>query len=395
MNDSHVFRRIREAATIRFSRTGPRRSVCRRSPRIGPSISCRPTSARLRSNSPRSRRSRSNPAAPTFDNTIDRAGGQRPDAAATVDDVFGNLVGTDTNDALLEIEREHRRRRVAAHWSSDPHERGAVRPHRRALHAARDTLGLDAEQARVLERYHTRFARQGAALDATSKKRLAEITERLATLGTAFSQNVLADEQAYVLVLEAEDDLAGLPDFVRAAARAAAEERGHARQARDHACSAPASSRSCSSRRGATCARRRSAPGPRAATTAARPTTRRSSPRSCALRAERAQAAGLSRRFAHYRLDDAMAKTPEAVRGLLRRSGRRRASARSPTATPCRSWSREEGGNFKLAPWDWRYYAEKVRKARCDIDEARGQAVHAARQRDRGGVRRAPTGCSG
>ena len=74
-----------------------------------------------------------------------------------------------------------------------------------ALYAQRrDTLGLTAEQARVLERYHLMFTRAGAALDARAKKRLAEINERLATLGTTFSQNVLADEQAYALVLESE-----------------------------------------------------------------------------------------------------------------------------------------------------------------------------------------------
>src|SRR5438132_703268 len=89
-----------------------------------------------------------------------------------------------------------------------------------------DRLALSAEQRRVLERYYLKFVRAGAALDAGAKARLADINARLATLGTTFSQNVLADEQSYTLVLDGEDDLAGLPDFVRAAARAAAEQRG-------------------------------------------------------------------------------------------------------------------------------------------------------------------------
>src|SRR5207302_2754530 len=89
---------------------------------------------------------------------------------------------------------------------------------------------LGAEQARVLERYFTTFRRAGAGLDAAARGRLAEIGERLATLGTRFSQRVLADEQAYTLALAGEDDLAGLPRHLRAAAHAAAEERGLAGQ---------------------------------------------------------------------------------------------------------------------------------------------------------------------
>ena len=79
------------------------------------------------------------------------------------------------------------------------------------------------------------YRRAGAGLDAATKARLAEIAQRLATLGTSFSQNVLADEQDYTLTLETEDDLAGLPDFVRAAAQAAASRARHDRQARHHA----------------------------------------------------------------------------------------------------------------------------------------------------------------
>ena len=78
----------------------------------------------------------------------------------------------------------------------------------------------------MLDRYHTIFQRAGAGLDDAGKKRLAEINERLATLGTLFSQNVLADEKSWTLVLDGEADLAGLPDWARSAAAAAAEERG-------------------------------------------------------------------------------------------------------------------------------------------------------------------------
>src|SRR5439155_6153495 len=165
------------------------------------------------------------PAAPSFDNTIAafELSGRLLDRLSSV---FHAYAGAHTNDELLAIERDLSPRR-ARHWNrlllNAPLFRRID-----ALMQKRDRLGLTVEQARVLERYHLMFKRAGAALDEVAKERLAAINERLATLGTAFSQNVLADEQAYTLVLDGEDDLAGLPDFVRAAARAEADERGMA-----------------------------------------------------------------------------------------------------------------------------------------------------------------------
>ncbi len=96
----------------------------------------------------------------------------------------------------------------------------------------------------MLERYHINFRRSGAGLDAAKKKRLSEITERLATIGTQFSQNVLADEQSWTLELS-DDDLAGLPDFMRTAAREAAAGAPGSTASASLRCRAPASSRSC------------------------------------------------------------------------------------------------------------------------------------------------------
>ena len=90
----------------------------------------------------------------------------------------------------------------------------------------RQGLALDPEQLRLLERVHLDFVRAGAKLDAKSQARYAQVMERLAELSTTFAQNVLADESSYRLVLRTEEDLAGLPGFVRAAARQAAADRG-------------------------------------------------------------------------------------------------------------------------------------------------------------------------
>src|SRR6185503_8391386 len=138
------------------------------------------------------------PAAPTFENTIvplENAGR----ALARVDDVFGQLVGTDSNDELLAIERDISPQ-TAVHWNK-VRMNEALFARIDALYQKRDALGLTAEQKRVLERHHTRQRREGAGLDTAKKKRLAEIVQRLAALGTSFSQNVLADEQSYTMEL--------------------------------------------------------------------------------------------------------------------------------------------------------------------------------------------------
>jgi peptidyl-dipeptidase Dcp len=302
---------------------------------------------------------------PTFVNTVEALENSGR-MLARVDAVFGSLVGTDSNDALLELERDVSPKN-AAHWNSIRMNE-ALFQRIDTLYRQRDTLKLTPEQSRVLERYYRSHSRSGAALDPEKKGRLAEITERLAVLGTAFSQNVLADEQDYVLWLESEDELAGLPDFVREAAQAAAEERG---QPGKHAITLSRSSvepfLQFSSRRDLREKAFRAwlARGDQNGKT----DNKANIAETIALRAERAKLLGY-KTFAHYRLDDQMAKTPEAVRGLLEqvwKPARLRALA---DRDAMQDLIRKEGGNFALAPWDWRYYAEKLRKIRCDLDEA-------------------------
>jgi peptidyl-dipeptidase Dcp len=283
-----------------------------------------------------------------------------------VGDVFRALAGAHTNPALLEIERAIAPRR-ARHWDGILHNQPLF-ARIDALYRDRDRLGLTAEQQRVLERYYLDFKRAGAALGAAAKARLAAINERLATLGTTFSQNVLADEQAYALVLETEADLAGLPDDVRSAARAAAQERGLGDR---HVITLSRSSvepfLQYSARRDLREKAFRAwiARGDGGGAT----DNKAIIAEMVALRAERAALLGYET-FAHYRLDDAMAKTPAAVRGLLDRvwvPARARARADRDALA---ALAQAEGGNFELAAWDWRYYAEKLRKLRCDVDEA-------------------------
>jgi peptidyl-dipeptidase Dcp len=302
---------------------------------------------------------------PSFDNTIaalERSG----KALSRVSDVFHALTAAHSDEALLALEREMSPR-LAKHWNKIRLNEALFR-RIDALHGRRGQLGLSAEQARVLERYYVTFRRSGAALEGAAKRRLAEIIERLATLGTAFSQNVLADEQSYALVLDTEQDLAGLPDFVRAAAREAAEERGFAGK---YAVTLSRSSvepfLQFSARRDLREQAFRAwiARGDNGGKT----DNKAIIAEILTLRAERAKLLGYPT-FADYRLDDAMAKTPAAVRTLLDtvwQPARARALA---DRDAMQALVREEGANFELAPWDWRYYAEKLRKQRCDFDEA-------------------------
>jgi peptidyl-dipeptidase Dcp len=305
------------------------------------------------------------PAPPSFDNTI-AALELSGRLLSRVTDVFRALASAHTNEALQAIERDIAPRR-ARHWDGILH-KAALFGRIDTLYGARDPLRLTAEQQRVLERYHLDFKRAGAALAAPAKARLAAINERLASLGTTFSQNVLADEQAYTLVLETEEDLAGLPDYVRAAARAAAQERGLA-----HAYVITLSRSSVepflqfSARRDL---REKAFRAWIARGDGGGPTDNKAIiAEMVALRAERAALLGYAT-FAHYRLDDAMAKTPEAVRGLLDRvwaPARTRALADRDELA---ALAQAQGGNFEFAAFDWRYYAEKLRKLKCDVDEA-------------------------
>src|ERR1700720_1428687 len=304
------------------------------------------------------------PAPPSFDNTVaalELAGR----ALARVGDVFHLLTGAHSNDALLEIEREISPQ-MARHWNKI-NTNAALFARVDTLMRGIEALGLDAEQKRVLERYHTGFRRAGAGLDDTAKKRLAEITERLATLGTTFSQNVLADEQAFTLSVDGEAELAGLPDFMREAMKSDAQER----KLDGHVITLSRSSvepfLQFSKRRDLRekIFRAFAMRGDNGGAT----DNKAIIAEMVRLRAERAKLLGFAD-FAHYRLDDAMAKTPAAGRDLLGALWRPARLSALTDRDAMQALIQEDGGNFKLEPWDWRYYSEKLRRRICDFDEA-------------------------
>ncbi|WP_291852579.1 M3 family metallopeptidase [Bradyrhizobium sp.] len=304
------------------------------------------------------------PSAPDFANTItalERSGRLLARVAA----VFYGLVSAHSNPAILEIDTEVSLR-MARHWN--PIMMDAVLFGRIALlHGNRATLGLTGEQMRLLERTYTNFHRAGAGLGEAAKKRRAEINERLAQLGTSFSHHLLGDEQDWFMEL-GEDDRAGLPEAFVAAAKAAADERGMAGKA------IVTLSRSSVEPFLKSSSRRDLREKVFKAFTARGDNGNANDNNATiaeivALREEAAGIMGFPT-YAAYRLEDSMAKTPEAVRGLLERVWKPARARALADRDALQALIAEEGGNFMLAPWDWRYYAEILRQRRANFDDA-------------------------
>ena len=303
------------------------------------------------------------PAPPDFANTIialERSG----ELLARVDAVFSALAGSATNEALQAIELEMAPR-LSAHWNA-VYLNARLFKRLDAVWQQRDCIGLDPESLRVLERIHLDFVRAGARLSGEERARIDTINQRLATLSTTFSQNVLADEEEYVEPLR-EDQVAGVPASLRDALASTARERGvDAPYAVTLSRSSiepflqSAGDRALREKLFKAWVRRGANEGTHDNSAVMAETLK--------LRAEKAALMGYES-YAAYKLADSMAGTPARARALLdkvwvpalRRAEKERDDLQALVA--------EEGGNFKLAPWDWRYYAERLRQRRYDFDE--------------------------
>ncbi|PJE35313.1 peptidase M3 [Pseudooceanicola lipolyticus] len=303
------------------------------------------------------------PADPSFANTVEAL-----EAAGTALDkvlsVFFTVAGADSNPQREALQRDFSPR-LAAHFSEISANKALFR-RLAALWEQRDTLDLTAEQARVLMLTHRNFLRAGAALEGEAEQRIKAIKSRLATLGTEFTQNLLADERDWFMELS-ETDLEGLPGFVVSAARAAGAEKeakgpvitlsrslivpflqfSPRRDLREKAYRAWAA-------RGAN---------------GGKTDNRGIAAEILKLRAERAQLLGYEN-FAAYKLDTEMAKTPANVRELLLAVWEPAKARALADGAVLEAMLRADGIAGPLEPWDWRYYAEKRRKAEHDLDEA-------------------------
>jgi peptidyl-dipeptidase Dcp len=304
-----------------------------------------------------------NPDAPTFANTIDAL--ELAEALLDrVSGVFYNLAGADANDTREALMRDLAPKLSA--FSSEVTNNKSLFSKIETLWQNRATLSLTTEQSRVLELYRQMFVRSGANLDGAEAARLTDVKARLAVLGTQFSQNLLGDEREWFMPLS-EGDLEGLPDFAIAAARAAGAEKGQ---------SGPVVTLSRSiivpflqfSPRRALRQKAYEAWVARGANGNAND-NRAIAAETLSLREERAKLSGYQS-FADFKLEPEMAKTPQAVRGLLMRVWEpARAKALSDAAV-LEAMLHADGVTGPLEPWDWRFYSEQRRKAEHDLDEA-------------------------
>ncbi len=307
---------------------------------------------------------RDNPAPATFDNTIvafEKAG----DALLKINKVFWNLTGTESDEALQKIEREISP--VLARHGSEIFLDAKMLARIEAVMESPEWTTLNDEQKRLTERMKKAFVSSGAKLNDAQRARLTEITARLATLGTQFSQNILKDEGDFVLWLETSEDLAGLsPDFLDAAA-ALAKSRDRAGK---HAVGLSrgqvetfltSSTRPDLREKLLDAFLARGEKGGESDNRAIIAET-------LALRDERAKLLGFET-YAHYKLDDTMAQTPEAVRALLDKVWPvgRKAAAREAERLAALAAQDGQNGPFRKA--DWRHYAEKLRARDYAINE--------------------------
>jgi peptidyl-dipeptidase Dcp len=302
---------------------------------------------------------------PTFANaveTLERSG----KLLKRVDAIFSNLKSSNTSDALQQIAKDIAPK-LAKHQDDialDP----ALFARVKTVYDGRDKLTLTPEQARLLEKTYRTFVRGGANLPAEKQARLRKINEEISVLTVKFGENILKENDAFELAIDNQADLAGLPPTVVSAAAETARERGKpGKWVFTLAKPSLIPFLQYSDRRDlrermfrAYIMRGNNGNGLDNKGNALKIAT---------LRLERANLLGY-KTHAAYVLEENMAKTSEAVYSLLGKIWKPAVARAKAEAAEMQAMIRKEGGKFRLQPWDWWYYAEKVRKAKYDLDDS-------------------------
>jgi peptidyl-dipeptidase Dcp len=303
------------------------------------------------------------PAAPTFETTIvamERAGS----TLERVSTLYGVWSGTMASPAFQAIQREMAPKLAA--FNDQINQNEPLFKRIEAVYNSPDKKKLNAEQQRLVWLYYTNFVRSGAKLNPTDKARLSQINQQLAGLFTKFGQNVLFEEDNQFVAIKNKADLAGLPQSVRDAAAAAATTK---------------------KQEGWVVTNTRSSVDPFLTYSDRRDLREKvwrmfimrgdngdehdnnsTITQILQLRAERAKLLGYPT-HAHFRLENSMAKTPERAMQLMMAVWKPAVARVHEEVADMQALADKEGAKIKIEPWDYRYYAEKVRKAKYDLDQ--------------------------
>jgi len=305
-----------------------------------------------------------NPAAPTFENTIaamERTG-RTLDRVQAVYGVWSSAM----NNAEFQLVEREMSPKLAA-FSDKITQNEALFRRIEAVYNSPAKSRLTSEQQRLTWLYYTNFVRAGARLKPAAKTRLSQINQQLAGLFTRFSQNQLADESERFLVLKSEAELAGLPQSLRdaAAEEATAKKMPGAWMVTNTRSSVDPfltySDRRELREKAWKMFVNRGDNGDAHDNNAIITEILQ-------LRAERAKLLGYPT-HAHWRLDDKMAKTPERTMELMEAVWKPAVARVREEVADMQALAKKEGADIKIEPWDYRYYAEKVRKDRYDLDQ--------------------------
>lgn len=307
-----------------------------------------------------------NPAPASFENTMAAL-----DASGRlfnrVSSFFHNMAVSETSPALQKVETAMAPKLAAHDNAIFMH--AALFARIDTIYQQRQNMELDTEQLRLVERVHLDFVRAGAKLNEAARRQYSANVQKLASLQTQFSQNVLADEAAFMLPLESEADLAGLPASLKAAAATAAAARGL--PAGSHVITLSPSlaepfltfSPRRDLRESLWHARKNRGAHPGAHDN--RPIAQQI----LALRQEQAALHGYST-YADYQLTDRMAGKPQAVLDLLTKAWEPAKAYADVDRKALTAVAERLGEPTPIAAWDWRYLAEKVRAERFDLDDS-------------------------
>ncbi|MFL5560993.1 MAG: peptidyl-dipeptidase Dcp [Gemmatimonadaceae bacterium] len=301
----------------------------------------------------------------TFDNTI--VSMERSGALLTrVSAVFFAITSSNKNDALQKVEEAESPK--LAEMNDAIYLNDKLFQRVRQIYDARRTSGLDAEQVVLVERYYRDFIRAGAQLSESDKTKMRALNQEQAKLQTDFGNRLLAATKAGAVVVDNRSDLAGLSDAEIATAAEAATSRGLTgkfviplQNTTQQPAQASLTNRALRQRLFEASIHR--------ADRGDSNDTRAIIRRLAQLRAERAKLLGFPT-FAAYTLDDKMAKTPETALKLLTDLVPAATARAGVEAADMQRLIDQQHGGFTLAPWDWQYYAEQVRKAQYDLDES-------------------------